>query len=78
MNKTEIKLECEIDQLKNIITALNNRIGVENVESGDDSDNSDIGPSYTTFVNTRHFHRDGAFGKKYFYITNVSFQSKFL
>lgn len=73
-----VKLECEIERLKKVVISLNNRIGDEYVSGDDDSDNSDIGPSYTTLVNTRHYQRDGSFGNIYYYITDVSLLSQFL
>lgn len=72
------QLKLKVERLKKVVSTLNNRIGNESVSenSDNDSDNSNIGPTYTTIANSRHYQRDGLFAKIHYFITNVSFQSK--
>lgn len=65
-----IKVEGENRRLRNVVAALGRRIGDEVIVDTESSSDSDI--TYESEVNTRHYQRDGSFGKNYYYITNVS------
>lgn len=75
-----IKKEVENDALAVSLKKVNQRLGIEIITDSEESDttsDSDLSSSSnsTNIVNTRHYQLDAEFAKKYFFITDVSFNS---
>lgn len=67
-----IKLEKELEMVKEANAKLFKRIGDEVIDNSDDSILSNNDDEYSTNVNTRYHQLDAQFSGKYFYLTNVS------
>lgn len=73
----QIKMEEEIETLRNALRRVNVRLGDEIVTDSDDDDVSILSDNdnveQNPVINTRHFERDHQFAEKYYFKTNVCF-----
>lgn len=72
MNRV-IKLEKQLETVKEANSRLSKRIGDEIIDDSDDSILSDGADDYSTNINTRYYQLDEQFSGGFYYLTNVSF-----